>query len=54
MGIQHRTGLLWDVQRRPHISIAAALDMSLEKQALHLAALGLLLRFNLVERELST
>jgi hypothetical protein len=28
------------------------LDMSLEQQTLHLAALGLLLRFNLVEREL--
>jgi len=26
--------------------------MSLKQQALHLAALGLLLRFNLVEREL--
>jgi hypothetical protein len=51
MGIQYRAGLLWDVQRRSHISIAAALDMSLEQQALHLAALGLLL-FNLVEREL--
>jgi hypothetical protein len=35
-----------------HISIAAALDMSLEQQTLHLAALGLLLGFNLVEREL--
>ena len=35
-----------------HISIAAALDMSLEQQTLHLATLGLLLGFNLVEREL--
>src|SRR5689334_15928028 len=52
MGIRHRTGRMWDVQRRSHISIAAALDMSLEQQALHLAALGLLLRFNLVEWEL--
>ena len=52
MGIQHRTGLLRDAQRRSHISIATALDMSLEQQALHLAALGLLLRFNLVELEL--
>jgi hypothetical protein len=43
---------LWDEQCRAHISIAAALDMSLEQQALYLAALGLLLRFNLVEREL--
>jgi hypothetical protein len=52
MGIHHRTGLVWDVQRRPHISIAAAFDMSLEQQALHLATLGLLLRLNFVEREL--
>jgi len=43
---------LWDAPRRSHISVAAALEMSLEQQALHLAALGLLLRFNLVEREL--
>ena len=28
---RHRTGLLWDVQHRSHISIAAALDMSLEQ-----------------------
>ena len=52
MGVKHRAGLLWNAQRRSHISIAAALDMSLEQQALHLAALGLLLRFNLVEWEL--
>src|ERR1035438_4194274 len=39
-------------QSRSHISIAAVLDMSLEQQALHLAALGLLLGFNFVERKL--
>jgi hypothetical protein len=43
---------MWDEQSRSHISITAALDMSLEQQTLHLASLGLLLRFNLVEREL--
>jgi len=35
-----------------HISITAAIDMSLEQQTLHLASFGLLLRLNLVEREL--
>jgi hypothetical protein len=43
---------LRDAQRRSHISVAAALEMSLKQQALHLAALGLLLRLNLVKREL--
>jgi hypothetical protein len=43
---------LRDEQSRSHISIAATLDMSLEEQTLHLASLGMLLRFNLVEREL--
>jgi hypothetical protein len=28
---KHRTGLLWDDQSRSQISIAAALDMSLEQ-----------------------
>jgi len=52
MGVQRLAGGLWDAQRRTHISVAAELEMSLQQQALHLAALGLLLRFNLVEREL--
>jgi hypothetical protein len=43
---------LWDGQRGTHIAVAAELKMSLKQQALHLAAFGLLLRFNLVEREL--
>jgi hypothetical protein len=43
---------LWDAQRGPHIAVAAELKMSLKQQALHLAAFALLLRFNLVEREL--
>ena len=40
---------MWDAQRRSYISVAAAIEMSLKQQALHLAALGLLLRLNLVE-----
>ena len=52
MGAQHLAGGLRDTQRRPHISVAAEWEMSLQQQALHLAALGLLLRLNLVEWEL--
>jgi len=52
MGVQYLAGGLWDAQCRPHISVAAELEMSLQQQALHLAAFGLLLGFNLVEREL--
>jgi len=52
MGVQHLTGLLLDAQRRSYITVTAVLQMSLEQQALHLATLGVLLRLNLVEREL--
>jgi hypothetical protein len=52
MGVQHFAGLLFDAQRRSHISVAAVLQVSLEQQALHLAAFGLLLRLDLVEGEL--
>ena len=52
MGVQHLAGRLRDTQRKPHIPVAAELEMSLKQQALHLAALGLLLRLNLVEWEL--
>ena len=52
MGVQHLTGLLLDAQRRSHITVTTTLQMSLEQQALHLATLGVLLRLNLVEREL--
>ena len=53
MRVQHLATIsLWEAQRRPHISVTAELEMSLQEQALHFAALGLLLRFNLVEREL--
>jgi hypothetical protein len=51
-GVPQRAGCLRDTQRRPHITVAAELEMSLKQQALHLAALGLLLRLNLVEGKL--
>jgi hypothetical protein len=41
-----------ELQRRPYISIAAMLQMGLEEKALDLAAFGLLLGLDLVEREL--
>lgn len=50
--VPHHAGCLRDTQRRPHITVAAELEMSLKQQALHLAALGLLLRLNLVEGKL--
>jgi hypothetical protein len=43
---------LKDAQCWPDISNAAAVEMCLEQQALHLAAFSLLLRFDLVKREL--
>jgi hypothetical protein len=52
MGVQHLAGVLWETKRRSHISVTAELEMSLQQQALYLAALGLLLRLNLVERQL--
>jgi hypothetical protein len=52
MGVEHLTVLLLEEQGRPHISIAPMLQVSLEEQALDLAAFGLLLGFDLVEGEL--
>ncbi len=52
MSVQRLAGRLWDAERRPDISVTAPMEMSLKQQALHLAALVLLLRFDLVEREL--
>jgi hypothetical protein len=43
--------VLLELQGRTHISVAAMLQMGLEEKALDLAALGLLLRFDQVERE---
>jgi hypothetical protein len=39
------------VAKQAHISAAAMLQMGLEEKALDLAAFGLLLRFDQVERE---
>jgi hypothetical protein len=50
--IEHRAVRLFEVQRRPYISVAAMLQMGLEEKALDLAAFRLLLGFDLVEREL--
>ena len=52
MGVGQLAVLLLEVERGSHISVTAELEMSLKQQALHLAALGLLLRLNLVEWEL--
>jgi hypothetical protein len=50
--VQDLAARLWDTQRGSHISVAAELEMSLQQQALHLAPPDLLLRLNLIEREL--
>jgi len=49
--VKHRTVFLFELQSRPHISVAAMVQMGLEEKALDLAAFGLLLGFDLVERE---
>jgi len=51
MSVQHLAACLGDAQRRAHISVAAELEMGLKQQALHLTPFGLLLRLNLMERE---
>jgi hypothetical protein len=50
--VEHRAIFLFELQSRPHISVAAMVQMGLEEKALDLAAFGLLLGFDLVEREL--
>jgi hypothetical protein len=50
--VEHRAVCLLELQDRSHISIAAMLQMGLEEKALDLAAFGLLLGLDLVEREL--
>jgi hypothetical protein len=52
MRVVYLTVLLMELQGWPHISVAAVLQVGLEEQALDLAAFGLLLRLDLVEREL--
>jgi hypothetical protein len=54
MRVAYLTVLLMELQGRPHISVAAVLQVGLEEQALDLAAFGLLLRLDLVERELES
>ena len=51
MRVEHRVVCLLELQSRPHISVSAMLQMGLEEKALDLAALGLLLGFDLVERQ---
>ena len=52
MGVGQFAVLLMEVQSGSHISVAALLQVGLKEQALHLAAPGLLLGFDLVEGEL--
>jgi hypothetical protein len=54
VGVEDRAVLLLQAQRGSHISVAAVLQVGLEEQALDLAAFGLLLRLDLVERELES
>jgi len=51
MRVQHFAGFLLNAECRSDISIAALLQMRLKQQTLHLAAFGLLLSLNVVERE---
>lgn len=43
---------IWKVQGRSHISVATIAQVGLEEEALHLAAFGLLLGLDVMEREL--
>ena len=52
--VGHLAALLPEVQCGSHISVAALLQVCLKKQALHLAALGLLLTLDLVEGEVQS
>lgn len=52
MRVQHYAVVLVDGQSEPHVSVAAALKVSLKQQTLHLAAFGLLLALDLVQGEL--
>jgi hypothetical protein len=50
--VEYRAVCLFELQRRPYISVSAVLQMGLEQKALDLTALGLLLGLDLMEREL--
>jgi hypothetical protein len=54
MRMEHLTVWQFQLQSRSHISMAAMLQVSLEEQALDLAASGLLLGLDLVEWELES
>jgi hypothetical protein len=49
VGVGHLAFLPLEVQDWSHVSVAAPLQVCLEKQALHLAAFDLLPALNLVE-----
>jgi hypothetical protein len=51
MGVDDLAAWLLEVQRRSDISVAALLQVGLEEQALQLAAFGVLLGLDVVERE---
>jgi hypothetical protein len=50
--VEHHAVCVFQLQSRPYISVAAMLQMGLEEKALDLAAFGLLLGLDLMEREL--
>jgi hypothetical protein len=52
--VEHRAVCPLELQNRPYVSVAAMLQMGLEEKSLDLAAFGLLLGFDLVERELES
>jgi hypothetical protein len=52
MGVGQLTVLVVEDTARAHISVAALLQVGLEEEALRLAAFGLLLALDLVQREL--
>src|SRR5208283_2823200 len=52
--VERRAICLFQLQSRSHISVPAMLQMGLEEKALDLAAFGLLLGLDLVERELES
>ena len=52
MRVEHRAVCLFELQRRSYVSVPAMLRMGLEEKALDLAAFGLLLGLDLMEREL--
>ena len=54
MGIRHLSDLVADAQGSSYLSCAALLQVSLEQETLHLAALAVLLRLNLMKGKLSS